>query len=183
MTSSFDSTLLVLYEQETFTALERSFYANCLRYVHADTCLIGIRTGGDILAERLAEFVVNAGKPKPDVGYLDISLYRDDFGHRNHWPTIQASDIAFDISDRNILLVDEVLFTGRTIRSALEALNDIGRASSIRLATLFDRGQRELPICADVVGTTVEISRDDSLLVEFNGYNGDRAITLRKMEK
>ena len=176
---AYDSTLTVLYEGELFHGLEQSFYAACCGILRPETCIIGIRSGGDILAERLANYVRQNTEFDPPVGFVDISLYRDDFGHRKHWPSIQATDISFDLTDKHILLVDEVLFTGRTIRAALEALQDFGRARTVTLAILFDRGDRQLPIQPDIVGTHIPLSRDDSLLLEFNGVSGDRAFTIR----
>ena len=174
-----NDSLQILFSGSTFAAVEKQFYASCIDLIGENTVIVGIRTGGDTLADRLAEYITNLGKKRPDVGYLDITLYRDDYGHREHFPTVQETQIPVDLDGRDVLLIDEVLFTGRTIRSALDALNEFGRPSSVRLAALFDRGCRELPIQADAVGAVMQIDRDASLLVEFNNDdNIDRAISV-----
>lgn len=122
--------------------------------------LVGIRAGGDVLAERLALALEGRKVEVAGVGALDISLYRDDFGHRSHWPSLRASEIPFSIDEQTVLLVDDVLFTGRTIRAALDALLDYGRPARVLLAVLIDRGHRQLPVHADVVGRVVEADRD-----------------------
>ena len=117
--------------------------------------IIGIRTRGAILAQRLAkELEAIEHRPVP-VGLLDITLYRDDLSRIAPNPIVHATQIAFDITDLRLVLVDDVLFTGRTIRAALDALIDLGRPQSIQLAVLIDRGHRELPIRADFVGKNI----------------------------
>jgi pyrimidine operon attenuation protein / uracil phosphoribosyltransferase len=124
--------------------------------------LVGIYTGGVWLAQRLKdELAITA-----PVGTLDISFYRDDFGTRGLNPNTKRSDIPFEVQDRHIVLVDDVLYTGRTIRAALNELFDYGRPASIRLAVLVDRDCRELPIAAQFVGTTFAVERDEILVLE-----------------
>jgi pyrimidine operon attenuation protein/uracil phosphoribosyltransferase len=117
--------------------------------------LIGIRTGGAILAQRLAKEIEGIDHRPIPVGVLDITLYRDDLSRIAPNPVVHATDIAFDVTDLRLVLVDDVLFTGRTIRAALNALSDLGRPTTIQLAVLVDRGHRELPIRADYVGKNV----------------------------
>ena len=114
--------------------------------------LVGIRTGGDHLARRLVMTIQEQIGREVPRGTLDINLYRDDLVGRARQPVLRTTDIAFDVTDRNIVLVDDVLFTGRTIRAAMDGVMDLGRPARIQLAILVDRGHRELPIAADYVG-------------------------------
>jgi pyrimidine operon attenuation protein/uracil phosphoribosyltransferase len=118
--------------------------------------IIGIRTRGEVLAERLAKILRDRGFAKLGRGVLDITLYRDDLSEIGPKPMVRPTHIAVDINAAPLLLVDDVLFTGRSIRAALDALSDFGRPSAIRLAVLVDRGGRELPIQADFVGLTLQ---------------------------
>jgi pyrimidine operon attenuation protein/uracil phosphoribosyltransferase len=134
--------------------------------------LIGIRARGDILAARLREAIQrNEGVALP-LGALDITLYRDDLTRIGHAPIVRTTEIDFSVDDRVVVLVDDVLFTGRTIRAAMDALVDYGRPRAIRLAVLIDRGHRELPIRADHVGKNVPTQAGDDVrvhLVEADG--------------
>jgi pyrimidine operon attenuation protein/uracil phosphoribosyltransferase len=129
-----------------------------------DLAFIGIRTRGIYIAKRLIEKIEQIEKEKIPIGTLDITLYRDDVTTR---PKIElaSTDIPFDVSNKNIILVDDVLFTGRTIRAALDAIMDFGRPESIQLAVLIDRGHRELPIRADYVGKNLPTSRKEDIKV------------------
>ena len=130
--------------------------------------LVGIRTRGAILAERLCECIkAIEGKAVP-VGILDITLYRDDLSMVSQQPVVHETLIPFDINDKIVVLVDDVLFTGRTIRAALDALIDLGRPTNIQLAVLIDRGHRELPIRADYVGKNIPTSLDQNVKVILN---------------
>jgi len=120
--------------------------------------LIGIRTRGAVLAKRLAEQLRAIEGREVPVGALDITLYRDDLSRIAHNPVLHGTDIAFDISDLDLVLVDDVLYTGRTVRAAMDALIDLGRPTTIQLAVLVDRGHREVPIRADYVGKNVPTS-------------------------
>ncbi len=134
--------------------------------------LLGIRTRGYTLAKRLAAMLRETAKAAPPVGALDIGLYRDDLELRSTQPLVQISDVPFDIEDRDVILVDDVLYTGRTTRAALNALADFGRTRTIQLAVLVDRGHRELPIHADYAGLEVRTRRNENvevLLVEEDG--------------
>jgi pyrimidine operon attenuation protein/uracil phosphoribosyltransferase len=120
-----------------------------------DLALIGIRTRGALLAQRLAKDLEAIDRHPVRVGVLDITLYRDDLSRLAPNPIVLDTDIAFDVTDLDLVLVDDVLFTGRTIRAALNALSDLGRPRTIQLAVLVDRGHRELPIRADYVGKNI----------------------------
>jgi pyrimidine operon attenuation protein/uracil phosphoribosyltransferase len=123
-----------------------------------DLVLVGIRTGGAFLAQRLAEKISRHTSQPVRVGVLDITLYRDDWTQLSHKPLVGKTELPGSIDDREVLLVDDVLFTGRTVRAALDALIDYGRPRRIELAVLVDRGGRELPIHADYTGRTVKLS-------------------------
>lgn len=127
--------------------------------------LIGIQRGGVHLAKRLATKVREIEGIEPPVGSLDITMYRDDLGIRTSQPVPKATDIPFDIGERVIVLVDDVLFTGRTIRAALNSIMDYGRPRRIQLAVLVDRGHRELPIRADYVGKNLPTSAKEKVEV------------------
>lgn len=123
-----------------------------------DLAMVGIRTRGATLAERLRDEIRKIENAGPPVGFIDITLYRDDLDSRSTQPEIQSTEIGFDLSQKNLVLVDDVLFTGRTIRAAMDALVDFGRPRTIQLAVLIDRGHRELPIKADYVGKNIPTS-------------------------
>jgi pyrimidine operon attenuation protein/uracil phosphoribosyltransferase len=128
-------------------------------------CLVGIRTRGVFLAQRLAKAIEEIEHVTVPVGVLDITLYRDDLTLVDVQPIVRETQIDFDINDRKIILVDDVLYTGRTIRAALDALVDFGRPSVIQLAVLVDRGHRELPIRADFVGKNIPTSKNQNVQV------------------
>lgn len=137
--------------------------------------LVGIRTRGEHLAHRLAKLIHEIEGKTGQVGILDITLYRDDLHGRLDQPKLKSTDILFDIKNKTLILVDDVLFTGRTIRSALNALMDIGRPAQIELLVLADRGHRELPIKADFVGKNIPTSLAQEvkvLLAEVDGEDG-----------
>ncbi len=134
--------------------------------------LVGIRTGGVFLAERIRQKILQRRGIDLPTGIIDITLYRDDWTRLSQTPEVKKTEIHFPIEDKKVLLVDDVLFTGRTIRSAIDALMDLGRPRQIELAVLIDRGHRELPICADYVGSTLETSRQDSINVELKELAG-----------
>jgi len=132
-------------------------------------CIVGIRTRGAVLAERLKTCIQQVENKEVPVGILDITLYRDDLTMIGTQPVVHETMIDFDIKDKNVVLVDDVLFTGRTIRAALDALIDFGRPANIQLAVLVDRGHRELPIRADFVGKNIPTSLDQDVKVKFIG--------------
>jgi pyrimidine operon attenuation protein/uracil phosphoribosyltransferase len=127
--------------------------------------LVGIRTGGVHLAHRLARRVQQIEQGPVPIGELDITLYRDDLGLRKDQPVLRKTSIPFNISDLKVVLVDDVLFTGRTIRAALDGLMDLGRPAEIQLAVLVDRGHRQLPIKANYIGKNIPTSREEEVRV------------------
>ncbi len=130
-----------------------------------DLCVIGIRTRGAVLAERLNDCIGQIEGSGVPVGILDITLYRDDLTLVSTQPLVRETMVSFDITGKKVVLVDDVFFTGRTVRAALDALIDLGRPASIQLAVLVDRGHRELPIRADYVGKNIPTSLDQNVRV------------------
>lgn len=146
----------------------------------SDLAIIGIRRRGDRLAERLADIINRVEGVTLPVGALDINLYRDDFQSRAAQPVVGMSEIPFDVDGRTIILVDDVLFTGRTIRAAMDELKDFGRANRIQLAVLINRDGRELPIQADYIGEDVEVGPDEIVVVHVKGVDDtDRVLVER----
>lgn len=137
-----------------------------------DLAIVGIRNRGEFLAKRVAEQLKNIEKLDVPVGALDITLYRDDLTQVAEQPVVKETIINFDINGKKIILVDDVLFTGRTIRCALSELIDFGRPKNIQLAILIDRGHRELPIKADYVGKNVPTSLDENIEVKLEETDG-----------
>src|SRR5579884_629015 len=142
--------------------------------------LVGIRTGGVYLAHRLAKRLEEIEHVKIPIGDLDITLYRDDLAIRKDQPVLRKTSIPFDISDLRIVLVDDVFFTGRTVRAAMDGLMDLGRPAEIQLAVLVDRGHRQLPIRANYIGKNVPTSRDEivQVFLEEEGEE-DRVVILK----
>jgi pyrimidine operon attenuation protein/uracil phosphoribosyltransferase len=143
-----------------------------------DVVLVGIADRGDELAARLAREIHRIEGPEVPVGVLDITFYRDDIGLRAEAPEVHETRIPFDVNGKVVVLVDDVLFTGRTIRSAMDALTDLGRPRKIQLAVLVDRGHRELPIRADYVGKNVPTSRADDVRVLIEEVDGEDAVVV-----
>ena len=139
--------------------------------------VVGIIRRGEILAHRLVDAIEDIEHVKPPFGSLDISFYRDDFGI-NSAPVVHATNIPFSVEGKDIILVDDVLYTGRTVRSALNALMDYGRAKSVQLAVMVDRGHRELPIRADYVGKNVPTSKSEIVSVQVDEYDGNTCVNL-----
>jgi pyrimidine operon attenuation protein/uracil phosphoribosyltransferase len=134
--------------------------------------LVGIRTGGVFLAQRLQKKMSDIERGKIPMGILDITLYRDDISSSNKKPRLGETKINFSLDDKIVILVDDVLFTGRTIRAAMDALIDFGRPKMIQLAVLIDRGHRELPIRADFVGKNLPSSLWEAVRVDLVEKNG-----------
>ncbi len=148
----------------------------------AKMVLVGVRTRGVPLARRLAAFLGEATGGVPAVGALDITLYRDDLTTVGPQPVMKGTDIPCSIDGRTVVLVDDVLFTGRTVRAALDELIDFGRPARIKLAVLVDRGHRELPIRADFVGRTLTTTRDEIVQVQLTEEDGvDRVLLLERV--
>ena len=146
----------------------------------ADVVLVGIRTRGVPLAARLAEGVKRIEGVEPAVGMLDITLYRDDLSTLAYQPIVHETEINVDINGKVIVLVDDVLFTGRTVRAALDAIIDIGRPKAIQLAVLVDRGHRELPIRADYVGKNVPTSHQEVISVQLADTDGNDQVVIKE---
>lgn len=161
---------------DTLDQLAREIAAAAPR--DADLAIVGIRRRGEGLARRLLPRLEAAGRPAKHFGVLDITLYRDDLSTIGPSAVVRGTDIDFDVTDTWLVLVDDVLYTGRSIRSALSALNDIGRPRAIRLAVLVDRGWRELPIHGDFVGLRVETSPDHIVKVKLEEYDGVEEVEL-----
>jgi pyrimidine operon attenuation protein/uracil phosphoribosyltransferase len=149
----------------------------------SNIAIVGLRTRGVTLAHRLANKIarIDGGDPLP-VGTLDITLYRDDLDMRGA-PVVRGTDIPFAIKDKTVVLVDDVLFTGRTIRAALDALIDLGRPRMIQLAILIDRGHRELPIRPDYVGKNLPTSRREIVSVRLAEHDGDDRVVIEEPEE
>lgn len=144
--------------------------------------IVGIRTRGAFLAERLANKIKDIGKKEVRVGILDITLYRDDLTTIAEQPVVHKTEIDFNIQDKIIILVDDVLYTGRTIRCALDALIDFGRPRNIQLVVLIDRGHRELPIRADYVGKNIPTSQNEIVQVKIVEVDGVDEIIIQEKE-
>ncbi|MET0851361.1 MAG: bifunctional pyr operon transcriptional regulator/uracil phosphoribosyltransferase PyrR [Candidatus Rokuibacteriota bacterium] len=134
--------------------------------------LVGIKTRGVTLAQRIADKIGGIESTTPAVGALDITLYRDDLGLKAEQPLVRGTEIPFALKGRIVVLVDDVLFTGRTIRAAMDALMDLGRPRVIRLAVLVDRGHRELPIRPDYIGKNLPTSRREMVAVMLREHDG-----------
>jgi pyrimidine operon attenuation protein/uracil phosphoribosyltransferase len=143
-----------------------------------NVALIGIKRRGVPLAERIGALIGKIEKKKIDTGVLDISFYRDDLSTSGPRPTVNRGDIGFDVNGRDIVLMDDVLYTGRTIRAALDALFDHGRPKSVQLLVLIDRGHRELPIQATYTGRSVPTSSREIIEVKLKEIDGDEQVLL-----
>lgn len=142
-----------------------------------DLVLIGIRTGGDYLASQLQQKISEIEGHVVPLGTIDVTMYRDDIGSRSDL-SVGQTDIRFALSGRSVVLVDDVLFTGRTIRAALDALTDLGRPKCIQLAILVDRGHRELPIRPDYIGRNLPTARNEQIEVDFDQQHAAQAVHL-----
>ena len=146
-----------------------------------DLVIIGVRSRGVPMAERLAKRISEFENVEVPTGILDITLYRDDLSQVSNQPIIHQTEISFDITDKKVVLTDDVLYTGRTVRAALDALIDLGRPKSIQLAILVDRGHRELPIRPDYVGKNLPTSQSEVVSVNFKEIDGkDNVLLLEK---
>jgi pyrimidine operon attenuation protein/uracil phosphoribosyltransferase len=143
-----------------------------------DLVLIGVRTRGVYLARRLAEKVYSIEGERVPLGVIDITLYRDDLRRRLDQPKVERTEIPFSLTDKRVILVDDVLFTGRSIRAALDGLMDFGRPRSIQLAVLVDRGHRELPIRADYVGRNIPTAIQESVKVCMREEDGTEQVVI-----
>jgi pyrimidine operon attenuation protein / uracil phosphoribosyltransferase len=140
--------------------------------------LIGMRTRGEFIAQRIKEKIMEIDDSEPSFGILDVTLYRDDFRTRLKQPEISVTSITFDINEKDVILIDDVLYTGRTVRAALDALMDLGRPNTIQLCVLVDRGHRELPIRADFIGKNVPTSINEEVQVKIKEHDLEDGIFL-----
>ncbi len=140
--------------------------------------LVGIRSRGVPIAERLSAYLKLISNQEVPVGILDITLYRDDLSTISHQPVIKGSQLNFELDDAIVVLVDDVLYTGRTVRAAIDALMDFGRPRQIQLAVLIDRGHRELPLKADYVGKNVPTSKEEIIKVSLEDTDGEDSVKI-----
>jgi pyrimidine operon attenuation protein / uracil phosphoribosyltransferase len=145
--------------------------------------LVGIRTRGEFMARRLADLIYSIEQKEIKIGILDITLYRDDLNEIHYQPLLKGTEINYDINKKDLILIDDVLFTGRTVRAALDELVDLGRPASIQLAVLIDRGHRELPIKADFVGKNLPTSLDEEVKVAMKEIDSEDSVYLKSLGK
>ncbi|MBZ0177991.1 MAG: bifunctional pyr operon transcriptional regulator/uracil phosphoribosyltransferase PyrR [Melioribacteraceae bacterium] len=145
--------------------------------------LIGMRTRGEFIARRIYEKIKEIDQSEIQLGILDVTLYRDDFRTRLKQPEVSVTDITFDINEKDVILIDDVLYTGRTVRAALDALMDLGRPNTIQLCVLVDRGHRELPIKPDFVGKNIPTSINEEIKVKMNEIDKEDSIYLVETEE
>lgn len=172
---------MILNAEDIHAGVEKLAADIASRTAGKKIALVGIRSRGDEVAERVLNILSEEDR-ELDFGILDISLYRDDFEHLHSNPLLQESDINFIVDGAHIILVDDVLFTGRTIRAALDAILDYGRPAKIELAVLIDRGHRELPVAPDYVGIQLETNRLDHVLVSLENTDGTERIEIVRKE-
>jgi len=171
----------ILDEQSINRALTRIAHEIIERNKGIDECiLVGIKTRGAFLAKRLADRIERIEGKAIKTGELDITLYRDDLSLKNesNEPLVQQVDITHDVTDKKVILVDDVLYTGRTVRAAMDAVMDLGRPAQIQLAVLIDRGHRELPIRADYVGKNIPTSSSERIVVKVTETDDIDAVTI-----
>jgi len=148
-----------------------------------EICLIGIRTRGVPLAERIAENIAVIDGTEVPVGELDITLYRDDLSHITPDPAVGATNVPFSVEGRTVVLVDDVIYTGRTARAALDAVMKLGRPARIQLCVLIDRGHLELPIKATYVGKNIPTARSEVVSVRLMETDGETGVAILQLEK
>ena len=180
MATFVDKTVL-MDEQGMFRALVRISHEIVEKNKGvANIVLVGIRSRGVPLAERIADAIENIDGSRPPVGVLDITLYRDDLSTLSYQPIVRPTTMPVDLDGKVVVLVDDVLYTGRTIRAALDAIIDMGRPKAIQLSVLVDRGHRELPIRADYVGKNVPTSSKESVNVKVMELDDEDKVVLRQ---
>lgn len=149
----------------------------------ASIVIVGIRTRGEFIARRIAKTIEQVENVTLPIGSLDITLYRDDLLGKLEQPQLKGTDILFDLTGKDVILIDDVLYTGRTIRAALDELIDLGRPRTIQLAVLVDRGHRQLPIRADYVGKNIPTMASESIRVHVREVDGEDAVLLMHPEE
>ena len=145
-----------------------------------DVVLVGVKTRGVPLADRIGEKIKSIEEKEINIGKVDITLYRDDLTKADSDPILNGTDIDFDINNKKVVLIDDVLYTGRTVRAAMDAVMDIGGPKTVQLAVLVDRGHRELPIRADYVGKNVPTSNEEIISVNFNEVDGQDYVSINE---
>jgi len=175
-------TKIIMNKEETKRVLMRIAYEILEHNKGVENLvLIGIHTGGAYLAERLKNIISHTEAQTPLLGTLDINLYRDDWTRLTYQPILKKTNIPFSVNEKNIILVDDVIFTGRTIRAAMDAIMDFGRPQKIEVAVLIDRNHRELPIMANYVGLYVPTAKEERIDVFLSEKDGrDEVILARK---
>ena len=175
------------YLEKTVLMDEQAVHRALIRIAHEiieknkgldNVALVGIQRRGVPMADRIAKVMEEVEGVKPDVGVLDITFYRDDLSTLAAHPVVNGTAIHFNINDKKIVLIDDVLFTGRTVRAAIEAIFDMGRPACIQLATLVDRGHRQLPIRSDYVGKNVPTSLSEMISVQLSEIDGQDKVVL-----
>ncbi len=174
-----ENSKLILDESGMAMVLSRMAYEILERNnAHGDLVLVGIRTRGVFLAQRLQALLKQIAGLDVPLGILDITLYRDDLSHGTHHPVLEKTDISFSLDDKIVILVDDVLYTGRTVRAAMDGLMDFGRPRAIQLLVLVDRGHRELPIMPDYVGKHVPSSPQHKVKVRMREEDEHDSVTV-----
>ncbi len=177
---------VIMIELMDKTQLDRSLQRMALEIVErnkgaANLVIIGIRSRGVFLAERLKATIEVNEKVEIPMGSIDITLYRDDFKELTASPNVGGTEILFDVEDKDVILVDDVLYTGRTVRAALDEIIDFGRPKTIQLAVVVDRGNREYPICADYIAKQISLKESEYVEVRINEIDGeDRVVKVIK---
>lgn len=167
----------IMDEKSIMRAIARITYEIVERnHGAADLCIIGIKRRGAVLAKLIAEKIDEVEGAKVNLGFLDITPYRDDL--KDKADICETSEIPFDVTGKKVVLVDDVLYTGRTVRAAIDAIMDKGRPTRLQLAVLVDRGHRELPIRADFVGKNVPTSRNESVAVFVTEFDGENRVAI-----
>ncbi|MBO4926882.1 MAG: bifunctional pyr operon transcriptional regulator/uracil phosphoribosyltransferase PyrR [Clostridiales bacterium] len=184
--------ILKEYQEKTVLMDEQAVHRALIRIAHEiieknkgldNVALVGIQRRGFPMAERIAKVMEEVEGVRPDVGVLDITFYRDDLSTLAAHPVVNGTAIHFNINDKKIVLIDDVLFTGRTVRAAIEAIFDMGRPACIQLATLVDRGHRQLPIRSDYVGKNVPTSLAEMISVQLREIDGQDQVVLCEVVK
>jgi len=145
--------------------------------------IIGIRTRGEYIAKRLAKEIESIEKTEIPVGILDVVMYRDDFRSKNKLPKLKVTEIPFDVDNKKLILVDDVIYTGRTVRAALDAITDLGRPASIKLAVMIDRGHREMPIMPNFIGKEFKTASNEEIRVKVKEIDDKDKILLVELKE
>lgn len=175
----------ILMTEEEITRTLRRLAAEVAEKIEdlENTVIVGIKTRGVPIAERIKEYMKKDHNVEVKTGSIDITFYRDDLSLINESPVVKQTELDFDINDKIIVLCDDVLYTGRTVRAALDELMDFGRPRMVKLLVLVDRGHRELPICADFIGKTVTTTKREVVKVKFDETDGKTEVVMCEKEE